>query len=149
ASAGTQDVETCSDAGSLAAHFEDDVGANAVGGVEDDLFGVLLRRINDDVGLHSFGETGAMLVGLEREDLRCSHGAGDGNGKQSDRSAADDGDGAGGDLAGENGVDGVAERIEQRSVVGRYGRIDLPDVRFGDAHVFGEGAVFVDADDLH
>src|SRR4051812_33797860 len=90
-----------------------------------------------------------MRVGFEREDLSGADGASDRDGEESYRSASDDGDRACGDLAGEHGVNGVAEWIEQGSVVGRNGRIDLPDIRFGDAHVFGEGAVFIDADDLN
>src|SRR6266850_574242 len=149
ASAGAQDVKACSDAWSLAAHLEDHVGTDAVRGVEDDLFRVLRGGIDHYIRFHLFCEPGAMLIGFEREDLRCSDGARDGDGEESNRTAADDRDRAGGDLAGENGVDGVAERIEQRGVVGWDGRIDLPDVRFGDAHVLGEGAVFVDTNDLY
>src|SRR3954470_4426035 len=90
-----------------------------------------------------------MRIGLEREDLGGADSASDGDGEQSYGSASHDGDRACGDLAGEHGVNGVAERIEQGSVIGRNGRIDLPNVRFRDTHVFGEGAVFVDADDLY
>ena len=96
-----------------------------------------------------FASPARCCVRLERENLRRADGACDCDSEKSDRTAADDRDRAGGDLAGEHGVYGVAERIEQRGVVGRDRWIDLPDIRFGDADVLGEGAVFIDADDLN
>src|SRR5205823_7064288 len=44
---------------------------------------------------------------------------------------------------------GVAQRVENGSVVGGNGGIDLPDIRFGNAHVLGKGAIGINADDLH
>ncbi len=44
---------------------------------------------------------------------------------------------------------GVAQRIEHTGVVGGDGRVDLPDIRFRNLHIFREGAVGIDADDLH
>ena len=77
------------------------------------------------------------------------HGAGHGNREQADGAAAGDGYGLGGDFSGQHGVYGVAEGIEDRRVLQRNGGIELPDIRFGNDDVFGEGAVGVDADDLH
>src|SRR5262249_31051788 len=34
-------------------------------------------------------------------------------------------------------------------IVGRYGSVDLPDIRLWNHHVLGKGAVGVDADDLY
>src|SRR5205823_5903179 len=38
---------------------------------------------------------------------------------------------------------------EQRGVIRRDRRIDLPDIRFRNAHVLGEGTIFIDANDLY
>ncbi len=50
---------------------------------------------------------------------------------------------------GQHGVHRVAQRIENGRVLRRDGRIELPDIRLGNDDVLGEGAVGVDADDLH
>ena len=43
----------------------------------------------------------------------------------------------------------IPQRVEDGSVVGGNGGIDLPDIRFRNANVLGEGAIGVNADDLH
>ena len=90
-----------------------------------------------------------MLVDFDREHRCRAHGLGHGNRKQADRPAAGDGHGLGGDLSGQHGVHGVAQRIENRRVLQRNRGIELPDIRLRNHHVLGEGAVGVDADDLH
>ena len=54
-----------------------------------------------------------------------------------------------GNFAGQHGVHGVAERIENRGVMFRNGRINFPDVADGNDDEFGEAAVRVNADDFH
>jgi hypothetical protein len=44
---------------------------------------------------------------------------------------------------------GVAEGIENRSVLLRNTGIEFPDIRFRDDHVFGERPVGIDADNFH
>ena len=86
---------------------------------------------------------------FEGEDLGGSAGARHRDGEQADGAASGDGDALGGDLAGQHGVHGVAQRVEDGRVLLRDRRIELPDVDLGNDDVFGEGAVGVDADDLH
>src|SRR4030095_16835049 len=63
--------------------------------------------------------------------------------------ASGDRDCLGSDFASEDGMYGVAQRIEDGGVLlGDFG-IKFPDVRLGDNDVFGEGAVGIHADDFH
>ncbi len=55
----------------------------------------------------------------------------------------------GGDLARQHGVHRVAQRVEDGRVLLGDRRVELPDVGLGNDDVLGEGAVGVDADDLH
>jgi hypothetical protein len=80
--------------------------------------------------------------------MRPARGLGDGDGHEADDADAGDEDALGGDIGGHDGVDGVAERVEDgRDLVGD-GRVDGPDVFLGHTDVVGEAAVAVDADDL-
>src|SRR6202034_4766510 len=71
------------------------------------------------------------------------------NRKQTNRPTTGDGNALGGDLPGENSVYGIPEWVEDRGIVHWDCGIELPDIRLRDHHVFGKGAVGVDADDLH
>jgi hypothetical protein len=148
AAAASDDVEGCSDRVGMAGHFKDDIDAEASGFFHDDVVDVFFRGIKNVVGVHLAGDAGAMLVDFDGEDGSRAHGFGDGDGEQADGSASGDGDSFGGNFSGENRVDGVAKRIEDRSVFSGNGGVELPDVRFGNDDVFGEGSVGVDADDL-
>ena len=90
-----------------------------------------------------------MLVDFDRKNLRCPHGLRHRNRKQPDRSTAGDGYGFCGDLPGQHGMNGIAQRIEDGGILLRNGGIELPDIGFGNDHVLGEGAVGIDADDFH
>src|SRR6185437_15803689 len=72
-----------------------------------------------------------------------------GNGKQADRPTTNDGNCFCSYFPGENGVNGIAQRIENGSVVSGNGRIELPNIRFGNLDVLGKCAVGVDTDNLH
>src|SRR5262249_49151230 len=91
----------------------------------------------------------AMIVDLQGKDLARAAGPRHGDGKQPDGPATDHRYCLSRDLTGQDRVHGVSKGIEHAGVVGRYLRIDLPDVRFGEFYVLGESAVGVDADDLH
>ena len=46
-------------------------------------------------------------------------------------------------------MDRVPQRIEYRGIVFGDGRVNFPDIAYGDTHEFGETAVGIDADDFH
>src|ERR1044071_2933141 len=89
-----------------------------------------------------------MLVDFDRENRCGSYRFSHSDGKKSDGPATGDGHGLGRNLAGQHGMDGIAQRIEDGGVLQRDSGIELPDIRFGDDDVFGEGAVGVDADNF-
>ncbi len=68
---------------------------------------------------------------------------------KSDRSATGDGDRFGRNFSRQHAMDGVAQRIQDRGVLLRNRRIELPDIRFRNHHVFGEGPVGIHADDFY
>ena len=93
-----------------------------------------------------FSESTAVFVGIGDDDVTCSgvarysccHDA-DGTGSGDEDVFAENG-------KGECGVDGVAERVEDRGdLVGDAGRV-APDVGHREDDVLGEGAIAVDAD---
>src|SRR5579862_8731481 len=133
----------------MARHFEDYVDAEATSLFHDDGVDVLFRGIEHVVGLHFACDAGAVLVDFDRENRSCADGFCDCYGEEADRAAAGDGNTFRGDLSGEHGVDGVTERIENRSVVEGDGGIELPDIRLRNDDIFGEGSVGVDADNFH
>src|SRR5215470_6974906 len=90
-----------------------------------------------------------MLIDLDGKYLGGTYRVRYGNCEQSDGAATGDSDGFGCDLAGEDCVHGIAERVEDGGVLLRDFGVEFPDVRFGDDNVFGEGAVGVHADDFH
>ncbi len=90
-----------------------------------------------------------MLVDLDRKHRGRADRLGDSNRKQADRPAARDGHALGSNLAGQNRVYRIAQRIENRRVIQWNRGIELPDIRFRNHHVFGERPIGVDADDLH
>ena len=90
-----------------------------------------------------------MLVHFDGKYAGRAHGSGDGDRKKSNRAASRDGYGFRGDLTGENCVNSIAQRIENRRVFRWNGGIKLPDIRFWNDDVFRKSAVGIDADDLH
>ena len=132
-----------------ARHLEQHVDAVAVGQRFD---------LVDEVGLRS-GEK--RRVGTEpprefefrRIDVDREHGcrarrAGHRNRHQSDRSHARDRHAFDAHSGGHDRMDGVAERIEDRRILIRNRRVELPDVVFGHNDVLRERAVAIDPDDL-
>src|SRR5580704_1838856 len=143
------DVEGCSDRTGVTGHFEDSVDAGSAGALHDDGVHVFLRGIEREVGFHLLCDVAAMLVDFDSEDLCCAHGASDGDREQADGAATGNGDRAASDFSGEHRVYGIAQRIKDGGVLLRNARVELPDVRLGDDHVFGESAVGIDANDFH
>ena len=90
-----------------------------------------------------------MLVDFDGEDGGRAHRSRHCDREQADGAAAGDGDGFRGDFSGQHRVHGVAQRIEDGSVLLRDRRIELPDIRFGDDDILGERSVGIDADDFH
>ncbi len=90
-----------------------------------------------------------MLVDLEGEDLRGSTGTCNGDGEQADGPASRDGHGFGGDVAGEDCMYRIAQRVENRCILLRNGRVELPDIALGDNDILGEGTIGVDTNDLY
>src|SRR5579864_3167243 len=90
-----------------------------------------------------------MLVDFNRENRCGSYGLSYRDGKEPDGPAAGDGHRLGRDLPGQHGMHGVAQRIEDGCVLKRDSGIELPDIRFGDHDVFGEGAIGIHAYDLY
>src|ERR1035441_6100749 len=149
AAAETQYLESGSDGFGSPGHLQHDVDAGAIGVVHHDLVDIVLGGIEDEVGLHLLGDLAAMFVDFERVNLCGSAGARHGDGEQPDRAATGDGYALGRDVARQHGVHRVAQRVEDRRVLFRNRGIEFPDIRLGNDHVLGEGAVGVDADDLH
>src|SRR5690348_6474127 len=149
ASALAEHLKTLADTGGIAAHFEEDVDAVAVGGGENWRDGIGGAGIENLVGAHLLSEGAAMRVHFGGENRGGAASARDSDGHESDGAAAGDGDGLAGDFSSEHGVDGVAERIENGGVMFRNGGIDFPDVARGDADKFGEAAVGIYADNFH
>src|SRR5690349_18113270 len=133
----------------MARHFQHDVYARSIRAFQHAMLHVASARVADMIGLHRLGQAAAMLVDFKREYLRGAHGARHGDRKQPDRSTPDDCYGLGGDLSGQHRVNRIAEWIEDGGIIGWNGRIELPDVRFGNLDVIGEGTVGIDADDLY
>ena len=90
-----------------------------------------------------------MRVHFSGENCGGSAGSRDVDGHEADRAGAGDDDILRGNFAGEDGVHGVAERIENGGVVLGDGGIDFPDVADGNFHELGEAPVGIDADDAH
>ena len=97
----------------------------------------------------ALGEFELRGIDVDRKDERCSGGARNGYGHESDRADPGDSDALHADTRGHDGVHGVAERIEDGGELIGNRRIEPPDVVFRNRNVFGEGAVAIDADDLH
>src|ERR1022692_1743358 len=130
-------------------HLEHHVYAKSSGLLHHDRFRVFFRRIDHVVGLHLSRDLAPVLVYFDGEQTGRAHGPSYGDGKKPDRPAARDGHGFCSDLTGEHGMDGIAQRIENRGILRRNGGIKFPDIRFRNDDVLGEGAVGIDADDLH
>ena len=88
-----------------------------------------------------------MRIHFRREDARRSARFGHGNREQPDRAAARNGHGLGGNRPRQHRVHRVAQWVEQRSVVVRDRRRELPDIRFRNDGVAGESAVGIHAQD--
>src|SRR5713226_8539110 len=149
ATAAADDVEGCPDGVGMAGHFEDHVDAEASGFVGDDSTHVSFGRIERVVGVHLGCELAPVFVDFDREDGGCAYGSRYCNREQADGAAAGDGYSFRGDFPGQHRVHGVAQRIEDGSVLLRDGRIEFPNIRLGDDDVLGESSVAVDADDFH
>ena len=90
-----------------------------------------------------------MRVHFRRDNRGTAAGFRHRDGHQSDRTAARDGYGSSRDISGKHGVHGVAQRVHDRRVVLRDGRVDLPDIPRRNAHELGEASVLVDADHFY
>ena len=90
-----------------------------------------------------------MLVHLDGKNRGRSHRARHCDREQPDRSATSDSNRLGRNLSRQHAVHGVSQRIQNRRVLLRNGRIELPDIRFRNHHVFGKRPVGIHADDLH
>ena len=90
-----------------------------------------------------------MVIDFDGEHGGCAHGPRHRDGEQSDGAAAGDGHGFGGDFTRQHSMNRVAQRIKNGGVLLRNGGIEFPDVRFWNDYIFGEGAVCIDADNLH
>src|SRR5580700_5116797 len=148
-SAAAHDVEGGANRLGMPRHFQNHVNAQAAGLLHHNSAGIFLRGIEHVVGFHLAGDFAPVLVHLDGEYCSRAHGSRHGDSEKADGPASRDGDGFRGDLSGEHGVNRIAQRIENRGVVNWDGGIELPDIRFRDDDVFGEGAICIDADDLH
>src|SRR5579863_1345257 len=148
-SSSPHDVERSANRVGMSRHFEDDIYAQAARLLHHDLIYVFFRRIEYVVRLHLACNAGAVFVHLDRENGSSADRFGDGNREQSDWATAGDRDRFGRDFPGENGVDCVAQWIEDRGIFQWNRGIEFPDIRFGDEDVFGKCAVGVNANDLY
>ena len=105
-----------------------------------------LRHVDRDDVSDFFGELQAARVDVGDDDMARADMAGDGAGHDADRPGPGDQHVLADEVEGERGMDGVAERIEDRAelVVDVVGQ--RHDVERRHAHIFGEGAGDVDAD---
>src|SRR5450631_379214 len=148
-SATADDVEGGSNGVGMAGHFEDHVHTEASGFFGDDGTHIFLRRIERVVSVHPGCKLAPVFVDFDREDRGCAYGSCHGDREQPDGAAAGDGYSFCGDFSGEHRVYGIAQRIENGSVLLRSRRIEFPDIRLGDNDVLGKSSVGVDADDFH
>ena len=147
AAAGAQQRETQPHGLGMTRHFEQNVDAGAPCGFENLFLHVIGRGIEGKVRAHLKSHAPAMRVYLRGEHARRSARFGHRNREQPNRATAGDGDGFRGNRPRQHRVHRVAQRVEQRSVVVRDRRRELPDIRFGNDGIAGESAVGVHAQD--
>src|SRR5581483_1577369 len=141
-------VESSSNGGGMAGHLEHDINSESPSRLHDELGYVLVGRVEHKVCLHLLRDSTTVLVDLDGEDGRSTHCPRYRNREQADRTTSRDGDCFGSDLAGKHGVDGIAQRVQDRRVFLRNGGIEFPDVALGNTNVFSKGAVGIDTDNL-
>ena len=108
-----------------------------------------LSCVDGDVGAHLLRKAEAERVEIGGEDRRGARGLGDGDREQPNRTAAEHGHRAAGEILLARREHGVAERLLERRDLGRQLlAVRLPDHRLGHGHVARERAVAVDSEDL-
>jgi len=148
AAAGAQRLEPLLDGAGVTAHFEQHIHPRTGGLAEDPAWSVFRGGIDDHIRAHAPGHAAAVFIGFRREYGRASAGFGHGNGHEADRTAAGHQYRLPGDLPGQHGVYGVAERIENGTVAFRNSRIQPDDVGGGNSDQLGKRAVLIDTDDF-
>ena len=148
ASAGAKHFEALVNSGGIAAHFEHHVHAIAAGGFQDALDDVSRGGVERFVRTHFDCQLAAVRVYFGGEEGSTAGSARDSDGHQADRAGAGDDYVQTGNFTGEHGVNRVAERVHNGSVMLGNSGIDFPDIAHGNADEFGETAVRVDAEDF-
>ena len=104
-------------------HFENHVHAEASSFLRDNGADIFFGRIERVIGLHFNCELAPVFVDLDGEDGGCAYSSRHGDREQADGTTAGNGHGFRGDFSGQHRVHGVAERIEDGSILQRNRRI--------------------------
>ena len=129
-----------------ARHFQPDIEAADVQLAHGLLDSFAFGSVDHKVGSHAFGYVQPVIVQVCYDDMPCSGKAADGCRHGAYQPCSGDEDVLAEQREGERGVRGVAEGVHDGGNVVGDARVELDDVAFRNAEVFGKRAVALHAD---